>query len=102
MKVKIVCQFYLGIGMVIGHEITHGFDDEGRQFDKEGNRVPWWSNGTINQFNQRKQCIIDQYSNYTVPQINKHVRFYFVFSSQNVIIFFFYFSSMVIKHKVKI
>ncbi|CAF4938123.1 unnamed protein product, partial [Rotaria sp. Silwood1] len=57
---------YGGIGMVIGHEITHGFDDDGRQYDKNGNRVPWWSNSTINQFNEHKQCIIDQYSNYTL------------------------------------
>ncbi|CAF1615486.1 unnamed protein product [Rotaria sp. Silwood1] len=57
---------YGGIGMVIGHEITHGFDDDGRQYDKNGNRVPWWSNSIINQFNERKQCIIDQYSNYTL------------------------------------
>lgn len=67
--------------MVIGHEITHGFDDEGRQYDKNGNRVPWWSNSTIDQFNQRKQCIIDQYNNYTVPQINKHV------SSRSLLLF---------------
>jgi predicted metalloendopeptidase len=59
--------------MVIGHEITHGFDDDGRQYDKEGNRIPWWSNSTIDQFNQRKQCIIDQYSNYTVEQIHMNV-----------------------------
>jgi len=59
--------------MVIGHEITHGFDDDGRQYDKDGNKIPWWSNDTINQFNQRKQCIIDQYSNYTVTQIHKNV-----------------------------
>lgn len=61
---------YGGIGMVIGHEITHGFDDNGRQYDKNGNRIPWWSNSTISQFNTRKQCIIDQYSNFTVAQIN--------------------------------
>ncbi|CAF1189094.1 unnamed protein product [Rotaria sp. Silwood1] len=64
---------YGGIGMVIGHEITHGFDDDGRQYDKDGNRVPWWSNSTIDQFNERKQCIIDQYSNYTVEQIHKNL-----------------------------
>ncbi|UJR20406.1 hypothetical protein I4U23_023537 [Adineta vaga] len=64
---------YGGIGMVIGHEITHGFDDDGRQYDKNGNRHPWWSNTTINQFNERKQCIIDQYSNYTVEQIHKNL-----------------------------
>lgn len=66
----------LGIGMVIGHEMTHGFDDDGRQYDKYGNRIPWWSNSTIQLFNQKKQCIIDQYSNYTVAQINKHVCIY--------------------------
>ncbi|CAF1295890.1 unnamed protein product, partial [Rotaria sordida] len=64
---------YGGIGMVIGHEITHGFDDDGRQYDKDGDRIPWWSNNTINQFNERKQCIIDQYSNYTVEQIHKNL-----------------------------
>jgi membrane metallo-endopeptidase-like protein 1 len=62
---------YGGIGMVIGHEMTHGFDDDGRQYDKDGNKVPWWSNTTIDNFNERKQCIIEQYSNYTVAQINK-------------------------------
>lgn len=61
---------YGGIGMVIGHEITHGFDDTGRQFDKDGNRIPWWSDQTIEKFINRKQCIIDQYSNYSVPQIH--------------------------------
>ncbi len=59
--------------MVIGHEITHGFDDSGRQFDKDGNRLQWWTSETIDQFNQRKTCIVDQYSNYTVTQINMRV-----------------------------
>lgn len=76
----------LGIGMVIGHEITHGFDDDGRQYDKNGNRVPWWSNSTIAQFNQRKQCIIDQYSNYTVEQIHKNVRS-FLSNNMNIVCF---------------
>ncbi|CAF4915717.1 unnamed protein product, partial [Rotaria sp. Silwood1] len=56
----------ISIGMFIGHEITHGFDDFGRQYDKDGNRIPWWTNETINKFNERKQCIIDQYDQYTV------------------------------------
>ena len=59
--------------MVIGHEITHGFDDTGRQFDKDGNRIPWWTDPTISKFNDRKQCIIEQYSNFTVPDINMTV-----------------------------
>ncbi len=73
----ILCGF-IGIGMVSGHEITHGFDDDGRQYDKNGNRVPWWSNSTIKEFNERKQCIIDQYSNYTVTQIHENVCLFFV------------------------
>ncbi|CAF4169227.1 unnamed protein product [Rotaria sp. Silwood2] len=61
---------YGGIGVVIGHEITHGFDNSGRQFDKDGNRIPWWTDETIQEFNNRKTCIVNQYSNYTVPQSN--------------------------------
>jgi predicted metalloendopeptidase len=63
-----------GIGAVIGHEITHGFDDNGRQFDKDGNRVLWWSSETIEKFIERKTCIVNQYSNYTVTQINLAVK----------------------------
>lgn len=63
----------VGIGMVIGHEFTHGFDHIGRQFDKDGNRIPWWTNETIDAFENNKQCIIDQYNNYTIPQINMKV-----------------------------
>ncbi|CAF1438868.1 unnamed protein product [Adineta ricciae] len=62
---------YGGIGVVIGHEITHGFDDTGRQFDKDGNRVPWWTDETIQKFVKRKSCIVNQYSNYTIEQINQ-------------------------------
>lgn len=64
---------YGAIGFVIGHEITHGFDDQGRQFDKEGNLVDWWEAGTQKAFVKKAQCIIDQYGNYTVPEINMKV-----------------------------
>ncbi|CAH0557229.1 unnamed protein product [Brassicogethes aeneus] len=60
---------YGAIGFVIGHEITHGFDDQGRQFDKDGNLVDWWEPETKNAFVKRAQCIIDQYGNYTVPEL---------------------------------
>jgi predicted metalloendopeptidase len=63
----------LGIGAVIGHEITHGFDDNGRQFDKDGNRILWWTQETIDRFNKRKTCIVDQYSKYFLDQINATV-----------------------------
>ncbi|CAF1440312.1 unnamed protein product [Adineta ricciae] len=64
---------YGGIGMVIGHELTHGFDTEGRQFDKNGNRVRWWTNKTIDAFEEQKKCIVDQYNNYTVTQVDLQV-----------------------------
>lgn len=64
---------YGGIGYVIGHEITHGFDDEGRQFDKDGNLNDWWEEDTKTAFIKKAQCIIDQYGNYTVPEVNLNV-----------------------------
>lgn len=64
---------YGGIGFVIGHEITHGFDDQGRQFDKNGNLVDWWAANTKSAFVKKAQCIIDQYSNYSVPELNLNV-----------------------------
>ncbi|UXI15420.1 Pre-mRNA-splicing factor 38A [Sarcoptes scabiei] len=60
-------------GVVIGHEITHGFDDRGRQFDKNGNMKQWWNNQTIKRFRERAQCIIDQYSSYVLEDINANV-----------------------------
>ncbi|CAF0909442.1 unnamed protein product [Rotaria sordida] len=64
---------YGGIGMIIGHEITHGFDDTGCEFDKDGNRIPWWSDQTIEKFNDHKQCFIEQYSNFTLSQIHMNI-----------------------------
>ena len=49
---------YGGIGVVIGHEITHGFDDKGRQFDDLGNINQWWDHQSSVNFKRRKQCII--------------------------------------------
>ncbi|XP_066493606.1 membrane metallo-endopeptidase-like 1 isoform X1 [Tiliqua scincoides] len=54
-----------GIGMVIGHEITHGFDDNGRNFDKDGNMFDWWSNFSAMHFKEQSRCMIYQYGNYT-------------------------------------
>ena len=54
---------------MIGHEITHGFDDRGRQYDGSGSLVPWWSQQTIEGFTAEAQCFIDQYNNYSVPEL---------------------------------
>nr|XP_033323580.1 neprilysin-2 isoform X1 [Megalopta genalis] len=60
---------YGAIGFVIGHEITHGFDDQGRQFDKAGNLVDWWEPETKENYLERAECIIHQYGNYTVEDV---------------------------------
>ncbi|GAB6022947.1 Neprilysin-4 [Chamberlinius hualienensis] len=64
---------YGGIGVVIGHEISHGFDDRGRQFDVDGNLKLWWSSVAVQKFHKKAQCIIEQYSNYEVPEISLKV-----------------------------
>ncbi len=56
---------YGSIGSVIGHELTHGFDDEGRQFDAEGNLKDWWKPEDARRFEERSQCLVNQYSGYT-------------------------------------
>ena len=53
-----------GIGAVIGHELTHGFDDEGRQFDAQGNLRDWWTEADAKAFAERAQCVVDEYSNF--------------------------------------
>jgi putative endopeptidase len=55
---------YGAIGMVIGHEITHGFDDQGRQYDADGNMKEWWTRDDAKRFKQRAGKIIDQYNGY--------------------------------------
>ncbi len=54
-----------GIGAVIGHELTHGFDDVGRQFDAEGNLKDWWLPEDAKAFEQRAECFVREYSNFT-------------------------------------
>jgi len=57
-----------GIGMVIGHELTHGFDDEGRQFDAKGNLRDWWTPADAKAFEQRAACFVDEYSKFSPAQ----------------------------------
>uniref|UniRef100_A0A673I318 Neprilysin n=1 Tax=Sinocyclocheilus rhinocerous TaxID=307959 RepID=A0A673I318_9TELE len=56
---------YGGIGMVIGHEITHGFDDNGRNFDKDGDLKDWWTKSSTQKFHELSKCIVDQYGSYS-------------------------------------
>lgn len=57
---------YGAIGVVIGHEMTHSFDDQGRQYDKDGNLKDWWTHEDAAKFKQRVAVLIHQYSQYTV------------------------------------
>ena len=57
---------YGAIGAVIGHEMTHGFDDQGRQYDKDGNLKDWWTKEDAQKFKTRVQVMIDQYNKFTV------------------------------------
>jgi putative endopeptidase len=57
---------YGDTGATIGHELTHGFDDEGRQFDAKGNLKDWWTKADAKEFEERTKCISDQYSGYTI------------------------------------
>lgn len=57
---------YGAIGAVIGHEMTHGFDDQGRLFDKEGNLKTWWTKEDSERFNQRSQVLVEQYNKIVV------------------------------------
>jgi endothelin-converting enzyme/putative endopeptidase len=57
---------YGAAGAVIGHELTHGFDDQGRKFDDQGNLRDWWTEADAKAFEERASCIANQYSGYTV------------------------------------
>ncbi|HKW64862.1 MAG TPA: M13 family metallopeptidase [Candidatus Acidoferrum sp.] len=57
---------YGGMGAVIGHEITHGFDDHGSKFDGKGNLKDWWTPEDLKNFNARAKCVSDQFDGYVV------------------------------------
>jgi len=60
-----------GIGLVIGHELTHGFDDQGRKFDPQGNLHDWWTEQDGKEFEKRAGCIADEYSNFVAVDDKK-------------------------------
>ena len=57
---------YGAIGTVIGHEMTHGFDDQGRQFDKKGNLSDWWTDADANNFTKQTAVLVEQYDNFKI------------------------------------
>ena len=62
---------YGAIGVVIGHEISHGFDDQGSQFDAEGRLKNWWTDDDLKHFRERTDCVVNQFENYFIePNIH--------------------------------
>jgi predicted metalloendopeptidase len=62
---------YGGIGVVIGHELTHGFDDQGRKFDGDGNFTNWWGPTDGPEFERRASCVADEYSSFVAVKDDK-------------------------------
>ncbi|XP_019873240.1 neprilysin-4 [Aethina tumida] len=65
---------YGSIGAIMGHEIIHGFDDQGRKYDKQGNLNQWWTNSTLQEYNKKVKCLIDQYNQYYLPELGAKLR----------------------------
>lgn len=57
---------YGAIGVVIGHEVSHGFDDQGAQFDAQGRLQNWWTEADLGEFRKRAQCVVDQFDGYFI------------------------------------
>lgn len=62
------------IGMVMGHELTHGFDDKGRLFDAQGNLKSWWTEASGAAFQEKAECVVEQYEQYTVDDLHVNGR----------------------------
>ncbi|RCI13547.1 hypothetical protein L249_5591 [Ophiocordyceps polyrhachis-furcata BCC 54312] len=56
-----------GLGNVLGHELTHGFDDSGRKYDQNGRHADWWDNNTVAEFEKRAECFVRQYDAFSLP-----------------------------------
>jgi len=61
------------LGSILGHELTHGFDNTGRKFDQDGNENMWWTNQTIEEYEKRTDCFIHHYESYLVPGIEQKI-----------------------------
>lgn len=67
---------YGALGYIVGHEIIHGFDDRGRQFDENGNFKNWWSDETDDKFRKMSDCLKIQYNDYYVHEVNMRLAFF--------------------------
>uniref|UniRef100_A0A6I8SNV7 Phosphate regulating endopeptidase homolog X-linked n=1 Tax=Xenopus tropicalis TaxID=8364 RepID=A0A6I8SNV7_XENTR len=65
---------YGAIGVIVGHEFTHGFDNNGRKYDKEGNLFSWWTSESEERFKNKTLCMVEQYNNYYWKQAGLHVK----------------------------
>lgn len=63
---------YGAMGAIMGHELTHGFDDQGRRYDENGNLRQWWSDETLQHYHEKVECIIRQYSSYHLPELGNN------------------------------
>ncbi|XP_013136144.1 PREDICTED: neprilysin-2-like [Papilio polytes] len=64
---------YGSLGTIIGHEITHGFDNLGRLYDKDGYSKNWWSNETVDSYQNVTECLVKQYSSFKIPELGKNI-----------------------------
>ncbi|KAG9330446.1 hypothetical protein JZ751_024438 [Albula glossodonta] len=74
---------YGAIGVIVGHELTHGFDSNGRKYDKNGNLDLWWSNTSITRFTDKTQCMINQYNDYHWKEAGLNASAYQITSSSS-------------------
>ncbi|XP_066996218.2 neprilysin-11-like [Anabrus simplex] len=62
---------YGSMGVVIGHEMTHGFDDVGRQYDRVGNLAQWWTEPTVDTYLKKAECFVEQYEQFKFPELDE-------------------------------
>ncbi|XP_026812651.1 neprilysin-11-like isoform X1 [Rhopalosiphum maidis] len=73
-KSRIQALNYGMVGLVVGHEIMHAFDDSGRMYDKHGNRRQWWTQETMETFSIKAECFVQQYNNYSLTVLGNQVK----------------------------
>ncbi|GLH14402.1 Endothelin-converting enzyme 1, partial [Gryllus bimaculatus] len=71
---------YGAIGAILGHELTHGFDSEGRKYDKHGRHSSWWSEDSVDEYNRRAECFVRQYGRFRMP--GRHKAIFYIYQDQ--------------------